>query len=407
MLKKVISVCLMIFVGLFTVQALNNNIVLANSENKPNEYHRKYISAMDTDFSVEIDVNDPKANNYLEQLKRSEEIITNISILTDNFEGYDVLGEPVKNVYYINNNVNKKIEIDKVLYDILEFSLEVQVLTEGYFNISIGKIIDKWKDLIDPLANNNYTEEQFNKIVEEIKNIPIIDNGIVLTKENNKYYVLIKEGVKIDLGGIAKGYALDEVENYFKEEGLVSYKIKGSASSLKYGYNLNNDKGYTKVGVSNPFGGIYGYINVANKTVTTSGDTEQNKEFFGRLYHHIISPITKMPEIDNRIAIIVTESAALGDALSTAIFSMDKKKLEAWGKQNKLTEYIIIKSDKKIINNLKENEFVNSDGSTNIIKASIFDWLIISGVIIVFGVGIYYISKNNKSKLSNKEDSEE
>lgn len=333
-------------------------------------------------------IDDEKSEIYLDEV---EALTIKVSNLTDNFQGF----EGVNNIYYINNNVGQTIEIDKLLYDVLLLAEQYKELTNGYFDISIGKIIDEWKAIMN--SEEIISKNEFEQKVEEIKQIPVINNGIELTKDDAKYYVKINEGVKIDLGAIAKGYAVKLVDEYFKSKNLTYYKIEGSNSSLVYGENYYRDENMFHVGVTNPFVYNYGHIKVKNVSLTTSGDTEQHELIHGKLVHHLISPITKEPENNYRLLTIINDDAALADALTTAMFAMDEETLIKWAKDNDINDYIVFKSNEEIISNFNNYEFV-STSEKDPLKATLVDWLIISGVVIFVAGAIYLIARKKEIK---------
>lgn len=289
-------------------------------------------------------------NNYLEEAKN---ITLKLSELSDNFNA----SSKYNNIYYINNNANLDIEIEYELYNMLYLAEKYKENTNGHFDVSIGLIIDEWKKLIDT-PERNITKTEYDLKVNEIKNIPVIKDGIILNEVNNKYYVKIKNGVKLDLGAIAKGYSVQVVDNYFKEKGLKYYKVEGSASSLNYGENKEREGNFYHIGVNHPYiSELHGYIKVKNINVTTSGDTFQNNTLYGDFMHHIISPYSKIPENKYRNLTLITKDATYGDALSTALFSMDEEDMIEFALKNDV-EVIAIKYDGEVIKQLKNTEFV-------------------------------------------------
>lgn len=300
----------------------------------------------------------------------------------------------LNNVNYINKNVGEKIEIDKILYDILLLSEEYYEYTDGYFDISIGKIIDEWKEIIN--IGSNLSKEDFEQRKELISQIPIIENGIELINEDDKYFVRISQGVKIDLGAIAKGYSVEMVDEYFKEKELTYYKILGSNSSLKYGKNLYRDENFYWIGLTSPFTNNFGYVKVKDASVTTSGDTWQQEIIHGELVHHLISPKTKKPENNYRLLTIVHSSATLSDALTTALFAMDEETLKEFTNRNNISEYIVFKTDETIIDEFKEFELVYYKNEDDPVKATLTDWIILSVVVVFIAGGLYIIANKKK-----------
>lgn len=379
----------MTIVSAFSVSSLKAETI------SPSYYKKVVQDVFYTYNTYEISEHDPNINEEKAELYLDEvaELTTKISNLTDNFQAF----EGINNIYYINNNVDKTIEIDKLLYDVLLLAEEYKELTNGYFDISIGRIIDEWKALMN--RDNLISENEFNQRVESIKQIPVIENGIELTSEDAKYYVKISEGVKIDLGAIAKGYAVGLVDKYFKDKGLTYYRIEGSNSSLVYGENYYRDENMFHIGITNPFVYNYGYLRVKNVSMTTSGDTEQNELIHGKLIHHLISPKTKQPENNYRLLTIINDNPALADALTTAMFAMDEETLIQWANDNDINDYIIFKSNEEVISNFNNFEFVlTEEAEDDPVVATLKDWLIVSGIVIFVAGAIYLIARKKETK---------
>lgn len=129
--------------------------------------------------------------------------------------------------------------------------------------------------------------------------------------------------MKIDLGGIAKGYTADVITDILKENGVEHALVDLGGNIYALG---NNPEGRPwKIGVQNPFdsrGKIVGYVPVENKSVVTSGIYERYIEKDGKKYHHILNPFTGYP-YDNELAgiTIISDKSIDGDALSTSVFS--------------------------------------------------------------------------------------
>lgn len=290
------------------------------------ETSTSYISSfesMGTIIEFEFDKKDPKINQKEAVAQEMLELFNYYHILTDNFEGY----KDVNNVFYINENPNVKLPIRKELYDILKLSEDLKFYTEGYFDISIGLIIDQWKDLLNLTKPNS---EDLSKTLNKVAMIPVIKDGILLEKDNNDYFITIKNGVKIDLGAIAKGYVVNLANDIAKKHGFTYYTIKGSSSSVYYGKNSHKDRDFFNIGLSKPYFDYYGVISVKNTSVTTSGDDVQGVDINKVRYHHIVSPISKKPENYRRMMTVVGVDAAISDALTTALFNMPQDVFDKW-----------------------------------------------------------------------------
>ncbi|WP_162146871.1 FAD:protein FMN transferase [Acholeplasma granularum] len=309
------------------------------------------ISAMHTFIGGRIFTEDSKWLNIFNELK---EMFQTYHELTDNFQGYD----NVVGVYYINNLVettkeDQIVEIKKELYDLLQLGLEITNLTNGYFNMSMGKIIDVWKDLMEEYdVGEVVSQSAIDQTIVKANAIEIIEDAILLSTNNNKYYVTLKYGAKIDLGAIAKGYVTQKAVDYIKDKGYIQYLINSGQSSIAYGQdNYRSKDGTFSFGLINPMdyvlnSNIIGYEakNYAiykgiNGVLTTSGSYLQYIESDEVWYHHIISPVTKKPENYYMTLTVIGSDAGYMDALSTAMFSMPPGELEIFLNENKVETY--------------------------------------------------------------------
>lgn len=327
----------------------------ATASNKPGkDYFEKIgdnyylqFDSMDTVITLRINKSDKKIKDRNKVAIEIKAIFDSLHQLTDNFRGYD----GVNNINYINKNPNTKIEIDESLYNLLKTSEELKSETYGYFDISIGSIIDLWKDLMD---KDTITMEDYNKTLAAAEAIEVIEDGITLESNKKKFYVTIKQGVKIDLGAIAKGYAVDLAKDIMNKAGFTYFEIRGSESSVYYGENTNPSRSYFTVGLTGPIGyendaywdpslqNYYEIVKAQNTAVTTSGDQIQFREVGDIIIHHIVSPKSKKPENLRRMMSLVYSDATKSDALSTALFSMPENILQQWVNEEKNKEVALI-----------------------------------------------------------------
>lgn len=300
-------------------------------------------------------------------LKAIENIYKEVNDLTDNFRSYDgVFGIYNINEEMANKTEPKTFEISKLLYDILEEGLLIGEETNGYFDMTMGHIIDIWKDLIDEYEFFYLPEDKVEEAINQVNQIEIVEEPLNLSKEDGKYFVTVKPGVKIDLGAHAKGYATKLVKEYFKTNEIINYMINGGGSSLSLGAKNSAKDDSFLIGLKNPFYGIYqneeqyfAFYKNKNVSISTSGNYEQYTEGEdGNWYHHIISPKTKKPENKYYSIIIIGDDAGLLDGYTTALFSMDIEEIEIFlmGKDN--LEAIIYDNERNIININKTEHYL-------------------------------------------------
>lgn len=310
------------------------------------------------------------------------------------------------NLDYINNNPNQKIEISKDLYDMLYQAEEIRLLSNGYFDYSIGKIIDVWKEGITKYDKQEMPETEFNELIETVKNIEVVDNPMELTIENEKYFVKIPDTVKLDLGAFAKGYATQKAVDFLKEKGVKYYLINAGTSSIAAGEDPENDRYSIKLMEPVLDRNYYGTIHIKNTTATTSGNYEQYFTYKGERYHHIISPKTKTPVSFYHVLTIAGEDAGLMDASSTALFSMSSREAKDYLERIN-AEAVLYQTDLKIVSLNGKTGLLGLESFENKEPVPIGKYLILGTYIIISitAIGLvvrYFVINKEKVKQNPK-----
>ena len=127
---------------------------------------------------------------------------------------------------------------------------------------------------------------------------------------------LTQEGMQIDLGGIAKGYAADEVRRILQEQGVKSAQINFGGAVVVWGQPQH-------IGIQNPFqktGSPMADLLVEDKAIVTSGVYEQCFFHKGKRLHHMIDPRTGRPSCSGLLSVtLIEDEAAQLDTLATAV----------------------------------------------------------------------------------------
>ena len=227
------------------------------------------------------------------------EIFKTISKLTDNYTASDMTS------VYTLNQTNDEVIVDKDLYDLLKLSLEVKNEGATYFNPLCGSLSKKWKESL----KNQQILDEITKNAELLK----ISTSSLLLKDNN---VVQRLGdAEIDLGGIAKGYALDKAYEYLESNGIKQYLIDAGSSSILLGQK-NTDDGLFSVGLKEV---PNTYIKLKNCFVSSSGLSQQGVTIDGITYSHIINPVNGSAINENDAVIVISDTGYYGDAISTSM----------------------------------------------------------------------------------------
>jgi thiamine biosynthesis lipoprotein len=208
---------------------------------------------------------------------------------------------------YAFNQQSKPIR-DKEVLKLIRIALDISQKSKGAFDITIYPLLKLW---------GFYTKSMRLPPEEEIKNClgnigyrHLILNDNELKKDNLQ--------VNIDLGAIAKGYAVAEAVKVLKEEGITSALIDAGGDV----YALGTKRGRPwKVGIQHPRKkGLLGYVEVTNMAVMGSGDYQRFFTKGGRRYHHIFNPKTGHPATGVSAVNVICPDPVLADAWATALF---------------------------------------------------------------------------------------
>ena len=211
------------------------------------------------------------------------------------------------------NNASGKNEVTLTpdTFDVVERGKYYSELTKGKFDITVGPVVKQWNIGTDYAA--------IPDPAELAKAVKLVDYTKLILNKDKLTAKLEVEGMKVDLGAIAKGYSADEVARILKENGVQHAIINLGGNVLTIG---GNPKGSLwKIGIQDPFnprGDFLGIVTVKDKTVVTSGTYERYFEANGKKYHHILDTSTGYPVENNLYSVsIITHKSIDGDGLST------------------------------------------------------------------------------------------
>ena len=252
--------------------------------------------AMDTYINIRVYSKQEEAKI----LKEAEELFMYYHRLTDRYNSY----EDVINVYDINNMKDDYLVLDEELAYLVDFGLRYYEKSNGLFDIAMGDLIDVWKKHIN--------EYDFLPDVEILKQVEKTEIMMVYNK--------IYSGVNIDLGGIAKGYAVLKVGELLENNGYDKFIINAGGQVL-LGESYRRD--LYKVGIKHPLeSGNLLVVSGENMNVSTSGSYERFFTIEEVNYHHIINPHTLFPADYFLSVSVISEDSLLADVLTTVLFLM-------------------------------------------------------------------------------------
>ncbi len=220
------------------------------------------------------------------------------------------------------DGAHRTVTVDRRIIDMLLFSKEAYRLTGGAVNIAMGSVLSIWHDYRTDGADDPFNSSlpPMDKLIEASKHTDIED--LVIDEENCTVTITDPE-MTLDVGAIAKGYAVEMVARHLEESGVTGYVLNVGGNVRAIG--RKGDGTLWKVGIEDPEdtqGEYVVYLNVADQAIVTSGSYQRYYIVDGKRYHHIISKDTLMPAEGFMSVSVVCKNSAYGDALSTALFCM-------------------------------------------------------------------------------------
>jgi FAD:protein FMN transferase len=207
----------------------------------------------------------------------------------------------------------KPVQVSPETFAVVRRSLQVAEMTGGAFNIALGPAIDAWNISAEPRLPSASE-------LESLK--PLLDLRAVRADVGERTIYLEKAGMRIDVGGIGKGYAADQAVMAMKKAGAMAGVVALSGDIKTFG-KLPGDKKFP-VAIKHPRreGQVLVFIDLQDEAISTAGDYERFFEQDGVRYHHILDPVTLQPARGCQSVSVVARDGILADGLDTGIFVM-------------------------------------------------------------------------------------
>ena len=234
--------------------------------------------------------------------------------------------EGMENLCTVNELVDgqhRTVTVDRRIVDMLLYARDMHDRTNGRVNIAMGSVLSIWHDyrtvgMNDPSAAKLPPADELEAAAAhtDIRNMVIDEAACTVT--------LTDPAMTLDVGAIAKGYAVEMVARSLEARGITGFVLNVGGNVRTVGPKGDGEKWI--VGIENPTDNeekpYLAYLGLAGHSLVTSGSYQRYYLVNGQRYHHIIDPDTLMPSEGFTSVSIVTKSSADGDALSTALFCM-------------------------------------------------------------------------------------
>jgi FAD:protein FMN transferase len=239
----------------------------------------------------------------------------------------------------INRSGTKMVTVNKETFLMIKKAVEISDRTSGAFDITFNSIAHLW----------DYRKTNFTPPSKDLvkKSLPLVNYKNIILDEKLPGVAFKKPGMKIGLGGIAKGYTIRRGVEVLKKSGVRAGIVDAGGDLQVFGTKFG--KKWT-TGLMNPRKrNLLLSIELDDMdAIATSGDYERMVEYKNRKYHHIIHPRTGEPTETFASVSVISKDPVLSDAYSTSIFVMGLEKTKEFLKREKGIGVILIDMDMRV-----------------------------------------------------------
>lgn len=317
---------------IFVAVAVACMVLFSSCGKKQREPESQSMFMLGTVCKVTI-YDNPSAEAFHASFERIREIEQKMSLHSKNSE-----------ISLLNSQAGEQaVVVSPDTFQVIQQALEISALSAGAFDPTVGPLVEAWD--IGGDNPRRPSQEEIDALLTLIRY-----ERVVLDEQNHSVFLQDK-GMALDLGGIAKGYAADEVARVLREHGVESAIVNLGGNVLTLG--TKPDSAAWRIGIQDPNSLRGDYVMIASlvdQTLVTSGPYERFLELDGIVYHHILDTKTGYPvdsEFDS--VSIITHNSTLADALSTSLYALGYEKGMALINTLDDVEAIFMTKDKRIL----------------------------------------------------------
>ena len=241
----------------------------------------------------------------------------------------------------INKNAFKEpVAASEEIMEVLSLSKKYSELSEGAFDVTIGPVVDLWR------SSQKQGRLPTDKELAEAK-AKVGYEKLILDKSGNTVKFAV-EGMRLDLGAVAKGYAIDAAASAMKSSGAVAGFVDVGGDILTFGVPPKPKKHWL-IGLQDPTkeNSLLLVLKVNGMAVATSGDYQRYEEIGGEKHSHIKDPKTSQAAKALRSVTVIAPTAVVADILATTVSVIGPEKGLAMIDKLDNTELIMIPSDEQ------------------------------------------------------------
>ena len=251
--------------------------------------------------------------------------------------------DPASEISSLNQQTKaSRVGISADFYQTLLISKRVFDQSGGYFDPTVGPLVDLWGFGPEGRILKRPSAAQVKEVMTQV-GFDQIDLSV-----NNQ--VLKPAGVHLDLSAVAKGYGVDQVAGVLAAQGIASYFVEIGGEVQTRGFKPDGSKWI--VGLEAPVVGevsIESALALSDQALATSGNYRNFYEVDGETYAHTINPLTGNPARNRLLSVsVLSDRCAVADAWATALMSMGEDKALKVAQENQLTTQMLVADGDKI-----------------------------------------------------------
>jgi thiamine biosynthesis lipoprotein len=235
------------------------------------------------------------------------------------------------------------VQVAPEVFEALTSARRISEWTDGKFDVTFAALSDLWR------FDDQDKDSRIPDPAQVKQRLPLVDYRALVLDPAARTAFLQHRGMRAHLGGIGKGYAVEQAVKLFRDRGVKDFMIQaggdlyvgGTKDGRPWNLGINDPRG--------PGGSSFASLALSDATFSTSGDYERFFMHDGVRYHHILDPDTGEPARLSRSVTIVAASPVVADGLSTGVFILGPEKGMALIERLPDVEGVIVSANNEVL----------------------------------------------------------
>ena len=305
---------------------------------------RAYISRSTHLMGATITISLLPPSNDVQEERTTEQLLDDVFELLNIYNQRFSANDDNSELMQVNHAAGKHpVPVDPELFELIQIGKEQSLLPASHLNIAIGPLVQTWRI--------GFSDAHIPNNTEVAHALSLTNPQLIELDPLSCTVFLAKEGMKLDLGCLAKGYIADKIAEYLKSQHVTSALINLGGNIKTIGTNVLANRPW-QIGIQDPRqprGTNLAVLPICNQSVVTSGTYERKLQVNEHTYHHILDRKTGYP-VDTQLAsiTIISDNSLDGEIWTTRLYGEKPKQLLAIVEQEKDIEALIVTTDNRV-----------------------------------------------------------